>query len=61
LAPFGDVIGPEAEHVVRDRRVERAAPTLGQDKEYMYKELLGVSDEDDEQLVAEQPAGTECL
>jgi crotonobetainyl-CoA:carnitine CoA-transferase CaiB-like acyl-CoA transferase len=42
-------------------RLWRAAPTLGQDNEYVYKDLLGISDEDYEQLVADQHAGTEYL
>jgi crotonobetainyl-CoA:carnitine CoA-transferase CaiB-like acyl-CoA transferase len=42
-------------------RLWRAAPTLGQDNEYVYKQLLGVSDEEYEQLVAEGHAGTEYV
>ena len=30
----------------------RAAPVVGQDNEYVYKELLGVSDTDYDELVA---------
>ena len=36
----------------------RAAPTLGQDNEYVYKDVIGVSDEDYDELVAEGHAGT---
>jgi len=39
----------------------RAAPTLGQDNEYVYKEILGVSDEEYDQLVADGHIGTEYL
>jgi crotonobetainyl-CoA:carnitine CoA-transferase CaiB-like acyl-CoA transferase len=39
----------------------RAAPTLGQDNEYVYKEILGVSDTDYEEFVAEGHAGTEYV
>lgn len=39
----------------------RAAPTLGQDNEYVYKEILGVSDSEYDQLVTEHHAGTEYL
>jgi benzylsuccinate CoA-transferase BbsF subunit/naphthyl-2-methylsuccinate CoA transferase subunit len=36
----------------------RAAPTLGQDNEYVYKDVIGVSDEEYDELVAEGHAGT---
>jgi crotonobetainyl-CoA:carnitine CoA-transferase CaiB-like acyl-CoA transferase len=39
----------------------RAAPTLGQDNEYVYKGVLGVSDEEYAELVAEQHVGTEYV
>jgi crotonobetainyl-CoA:carnitine CoA-transferase CaiB-like acyl-CoA transferase len=35
---------------------ERGAPTLGEDNEYVYKEILGVSDAEYEQLVADRVA-----
>jgi crotonobetainyl-CoA:carnitine CoA-transferase CaiB-like acyl-CoA transferase len=39
----------------------RAAPVLGQDNEYVYRELLGVSDEEYEELVARGHIGTEYV
>jgi crotonobetainyl-CoA:carnitine CoA-transferase CaiB-like acyl-CoA transferase len=39
----------------------RAAPTLGQDNEYVYKELLGITDDEYQQLIAERHVGTEYL
>jgi crotonobetainyl-CoA:carnitine CoA-transferase CaiB-like acyl-CoA transferase len=39
----------------------RAAPTLGQDNEYVYKELLGISDDEYAELVADGHIGTEYL
>jgi benzylsuccinate CoA-transferase BbsF subunit len=36
----------------------RAAPTVGQDNEHVYKDILGVSDEEYEQLVADGHVGT---
>jgi len=39
----------------------RAAPTLGQDNEYVYRKLLGLSDEEYSQLVSEGHVGTEYL
>jgi crotonobetainyl-CoA:carnitine CoA-transferase CaiB-like acyl-CoA transferase len=42
-------------------QIWRAAPTLGQDNEYVYKDILGVSDEEYDSLVAEGHAGTEYL
>jgi crotonobetainyl-CoA:carnitine CoA-transferase CaiB-like acyl-CoA transferase len=39
----------------------RAAPTLGQDNEYVYRELLGVSDEEYAELVADGHVGTRYL
>jgi len=39
----------------------RAAPTLGQDNEYVYKEIIGVTDVEYQQLVAEAHAGTEYV
>jgi crotonobetainyl-CoA:carnitine CoA-transferase CaiB-like acyl-CoA transferase len=39
----------------------RAAPTLGQDNEYVYKDLLGVTDDEYDELVAEGHVGTEYL
>jgi crotonobetainyl-CoA:carnitine CoA-transferase CaiB-like acyl-CoA transferase len=39
----------------------RAAPTLGQDNEYVYKEVLGMGDDEYAELVAEQHVGTEYL
>jgi crotonobetainyl-CoA:carnitine CoA-transferase CaiB-like acyl-CoA transferase len=42
-------------------RVWRAAPTLGQDNEYVYKDILGVSDDEYATLIAEQHVGTEYL
>ena len=39
----------------------RAAPTLGQDNEYVYKEVLGISDDEYAALIAEQHIGTEYL
>ena len=42
-------------------RLWRAAPTLGQDNEYVYKDLLGLSDQEFDRLVAEHHAGTEYL
>jgi crotonobetainyl-CoA:carnitine CoA-transferase CaiB-like acyl-CoA transferase len=35
----------------------RAAPVVGQDNEYVYKEILGVSDEEYEQLITEGHVG----
>jgi benzylsuccinate CoA-transferase BbsF subunit/naphthyl-2-methylsuccinate CoA transferase subunit len=42
-------------------RIWRAAPTLGQDNEYVYKDILGVSDEEYEALIAEGHAGHEYV
>jgi crotonobetainyl-CoA:carnitine CoA-transferase CaiB-like acyl-CoA transferase len=42
-------------------RLWRAAPTLGQDNEYVYKEILGVSDAQYEEFVAQGHAGTEYV
>jgi crotonobetainyl-CoA:carnitine CoA-transferase CaiB-like acyl-CoA transferase len=39
----------------------RAAPTLGQDNEYVYRDILGLSDQEYGQLVAEGHIGTEYL
>jgi crotonobetainyl-CoA:carnitine CoA-transferase CaiB-like acyl-CoA transferase len=39
----------------------RAAPTLGQDNEYVYKDLLGVGDAEYQQLIAERHVGTEYV
>lgn len=39
----------------------RAAPTLGQDNEYVYKELIGVSDDEYVELIAEGHAGTDYV
>jgi crotonobetainyl-CoA:carnitine CoA-transferase CaiB-like acyl-CoA transferase len=39
----------------------RAAPTLGQDNEYVYKDILGVTDGEYADLVASGQAGTEYL
>ena len=36
-------------------------PVVGQDNEYVYNEVLGVTDEEYEQLVAQRQAGTEYL
>ena len=40
-------------------KIRRHAPTLGQDNEYVYKGLLGISDEEYCQLEAEGHIGTE--
>jgi benzylsuccinate CoA-transferase BbsF subunit/naphthyl-2-methylsuccinate CoA transferase subunit len=42
-------------------RIWRAAPTLGQDNEYVYKDVLGMSDAEYAELEAEQHVGTEYL
>ncbi len=42
-------------------QIWRAAPVLGQDNEYVYKELLGISDEEYAELVAEQHIGDRYL
>ncbi len=42
-------------------QIWRAAPTLGQDNEYVYKEILGVSDHEYAELVADGHVGTEYL
>jgi crotonobetainyl-CoA:carnitine CoA-transferase CaiB-like acyl-CoA transferase len=39
----------------------RAAPRLGEDNDYVYRDLLGVSDPDYERLVADGHIGTEYL
>jgi crotonobetainyl-CoA:carnitine CoA-transferase CaiB-like acyl-CoA transferase len=39
----------------------RAAPVLGQDNEYVYRELLGVSDDEYAELVAEAHIGDRYL
>ena len=39
----------------------RAAPTLGQDNQYVYKEVIGVSDAEFEQLVADRHIGTDYI
>lgn len=41
------------------RRIERPAPMLGQHNEYVYRELLGYSDEEYARLEAEGHIGTE--
>ena len=40
-------------------RLARPAPTLGQDNEYVYREVLGYSEAEYERLVREQHIGTE--
>ena len=35
-------------------RCDRPSPLMGEDNEYVYRELLGCSDEEYERLVAEQ-------
>jgi benzylsuccinate CoA-transferase BbsF subunit/naphthyl-2-methylsuccinate CoA transferase subunit len=40
-------------------QVWRAAPTVGQDNEYVYRDLLGLSDEEYEQLATDGYAGTD--
>ena len=40
---------------------ERGAPTLGQDNEYVFKEILGVDDDDYKRLVAEGVATNDYL
>jgi crotonobetainyl-CoA:carnitine CoA-transferase CaiB-like acyl-CoA transferase len=42
-------------------QVWRAAPTLGQDNEYVYKDLLGVDDEEYQQLIAEGHVGSDYI
>ncbi len=42
-------------------RIWRAAPVVGQDNEYVYKAILGVTDEDYEQLMAEAHVGDTFL
>ncbi|MEE8313611.1 MAG: hypothetical protein V3R91_04755, partial [Myxococcota bacterium] len=42
-------------------QIWRAAPVLGQDNEYVYKQLLGISDEEYAELVAEQHIGDRYL
>jgi benzylsuccinate CoA-transferase BbsF subunit/naphthyl-2-methylsuccinate CoA transferase subunit len=42
-------------------QVWRAAPTLGQDNEYVYKDVLGLSDDEYVELIAEEHVGTEYL
>ncbi|MGE0880280.1 MAG: CaiB/BaiF CoA transferase family protein [Acidimicrobiia bacterium] len=46
---------------VTPTQIWRAAPTLGQDNEYVYKTVLGVSDDEYADLVAEGHIGTEYL
>ena len=42
-------------------QVWRAAPTLGQDNDYVYRDLLGVSDEEYAELVDEGHIGDTYL
>ena len=35
---------------------ERGSPTLGQDNEYVFKEILGLDDDEYDRLVAERVA-----
>ena len=42
-------------------RADRPAPLLGEDNEYVYKQLLGYSDADYQRLVQEQHIGVEYL
>ena len=39
----------------------RAAPTLGQDNEHVYKHVIGVSDAEYDQLVAERHVGSDYI
>jgi crotonobetainyl-CoA:carnitine CoA-transferase CaiB-like acyl-CoA transferase len=39
----------------------RAAPTLGQDNEYVYKDVIGVTDAEYDELIADGHVGTEYL
>ena len=42
-------------------RADSPPPTLGQDNEYLYKQVLSISDEEYERLVREEHIGTEYL
>jgi crotonobetainyl-CoA:carnitine CoA-transferase CaiB-like acyl-CoA transferase len=39
----------------------RAAPTLGQDNEYVYKDVIGVTDSEYEELIVERHVGDEYI
>ena len=62
---FDTLAGRQAGHDDIDRvvpsQIWRAAPTLGQDNDYVYKDILGASDQEYEDLVAEGHVGTEYV
>jgi crotonobetainyl-CoA:carnitine CoA-transferase CaiB-like acyl-CoA transferase len=51
--------GPNVQMRGTPLQVWRAAPTVGQDNEYVYREILGVSDEEYDDLVADGHIGTD--